>query len=78
LFFLTNYKQKIKEKAKQGITFHKQSVSHFVVMCGKADYSSLPKEDREHMLSLDEFIELAKPHTFDEKFRQFLERDNRI
>ena len=42
----------VKEKRKQGITFHNQSVEHFVVMCGKADYSSLPKEDLEHILSL--------------------------
>ena len=68
----------VKEKRKQGITFHNQSVEHFVVMCGKADYSSLPKEDLEHILSLDEFIQLAQPSIFDEMFRAHLERDGRI
>lgn len=79
MFVVTNkLKAKVKEKQKQGITFHYQSVSHFVVMCGKADYSSLPVEDLEHILSLDEFIKLAEPRTFDNKFRQFLERNGRI
>lgn len=69
---------KVKEKQKLGIKYHAQFVSHFVVMCGKADYSRLPKEDLEHVLSLEEFKQLAHQPTFNKVFRKDLERDGRI
>lgn len=71
-------KDKVSEKKAKGITFHYQSVSHFVVMCGKADYSRLPPEDLEHILSIDEFIQLAQQKNFNNMFRKHLERDGRI
>jgi len=69
---------KVKEKQKLGIKYHAQFVSHFVVMCGKADYSGLPKEDLEHILSLEEFKQLAHQPTFNKMFGKYLERDGRI
>lgn len=79
MLIITNkLKDKVKEKREKGVTFHYQSVSHFVVMCGTADYSSLPPKDLEHILSLDEFLKLADQSIFNEKFRQHLEREGRI
>ena len=79
MHLITNkLKDKVKEKREKGITFHYQSVSHFVVMCGKADYSTLPPEDLAHILSLDEFLKLADQSNFNWMFRQHLERDGRI
>ncbi|MEI2514368.1 AAA domain-containing protein [Acinetobacter soli] len=71
-------KDKVQEKREKGIKYHYQSVSHFVVMCGTANYSKLPPEDLEHILSLDEFIALAKQSNFNNMFRKHLERDGRI
>ncbi|MFY5900233.1 AAA domain-containing protein [Acinetobacter pittii] len=79
MFLIRNkLEEMVNQKRKQGIKFHNQSVEHFVVMCGKADYLSLPAEDLEHIMSLDEFIKLAQPQAFNDKFRVHLERNGRI
>jgi hypothetical protein len=43
-------------------------IDYRVVMCGDADYSAVPEDERRFVLKLDQFLRIAKPSGYAQEF----------
>lgn len=43
-------------------------IDYRVVMCGNADYSAIPEDEKRFVLSLDQFLRIAKPGGYSQEF----------
>jgi len=67
VYLLKNKLDRIRNKfTNKGFTPH---IQHLVVMTGNADFSKITDLEKEHTLSLDDFLEYVDGHKFDQKFR---------
>jgi len=67
-FILVNKLKGLKDKF-QGNPGFVPRVYFFVVMCGKVNFSNLPDDEKNHVISLDKFLKFADKHSFNKEFK---------
>lgn len=67
-FILVNKLKGLKDKF-QGNPGFVPRVYFFVVMCGKVNFSHLPDDEKNHVISLDKFLKFADKHSFNKEFK---------
>ena len=76
-FLLKEKLEKFKGKfANSNEKFPTPAIEFLVVMTGDSDFSSLPEEEKAHVISLDDFLKLADDQRFSQQFKPYTKHPN--